>query len=61
MFGKKNATAEAAQHLTERAKTVAQSQAAILAAKTGGEQAIHELAAGMTTEEIGRVIDQLKR
>ncbi|MGF3197368.1 hypothetical protein [Streptomyces diastaticus] len=61
MFGKKNATAEAAQQLTERAKTVVQSQAAVLAAKTGGTQAIHELAAGMTTEEIGRVIEQLKR
>ncbi|MEU0066844.1 hypothetical protein ABZ085_26960 [Streptomyces albidoflavus] len=61
MFGKKNPTAEAAQQLTERAKTVVQSQAAILAAKTGGEQAIRELAAGMTTEEIGRVIQELKR
>ncbi|ESP98736.1 Hypothetical protein B591_14930 [Streptomyces sp. GBA 94-10 4N24] len=61
MLGKKNATAEAAQQLTERAKTVVQSQAAIHAAATGGEQAVRDLAAGMTTEEIGRVIDQLKR
>ncbi|ESP99123.1 Hypothetical protein B591_13243 [Streptomyces sp. GBA 94-10 4N24] len=61
MFGKKNATAEAAQQLTERAKTVVQSKAAIHAAATGGEQAVRDLAAGMTTEEIGRVIDQLKR
>ncbi|MFE1126460.1 hypothetical protein ACFW6R_07370 [Streptomyces albidoflavus] len=61
MFGKKTPTAEAAQQLTDRAKTVVQSHAAIHAAATGGEQAVRDLAAGMTTEEIGHVIDQLKR
>ncbi|PKA35526.1 hypothetical protein [Streptomyces sp. SM8] len=61
MFGKKTPTAEAAQQLTDRAKTVVQSQAAIHAAKTGGAEAVRELADGMSTEEIGRVIEQLKR
>ncbi|MFZ4136270.1 hypothetical protein [Streptomyces koyangensis] len=59
MFRKK--TADAAQQVTEKVKAVVQSKAAIHAAATGGEQAVRDLAAGMTTEEIGRVIDQLKR
>ncbi|MFF8580156.1 hypothetical protein ACH4M8_21100 [Streptomyces albidoflavus] len=59
MFRKQ--TADAAQQVTEKVTTVVQSKAAIHAAATGGEQAVRDLAAGMTTEEIGRVIDQLKR
>ncbi|AGI88901.1 hypothetical protein ACGF0C_29325 [Streptomyces albidoflavus] len=59
MFRKQ--TADAAQQVTEKVTTVVQSKAAIHAAATGGEQAVRELADGMTTEEIGRVIDQLKR
>ncbi|MCO6696344.1 hypothetical protein [Streptomyces sp. Vc17.3-30] len=59
MFRKQ--TADAAQQVTEKAKAVVQSKAAIHAAATGGEQAVRDLAAGMTTQEIGRVIDQLKR
>ncbi|MFJ7000587.1 hypothetical protein ACIQWY_11485 [Streptomyces albidoflavus] len=54
-------TADAAQQVTEKVTAVVQSKAAIHAAATGGEQAVRDLAAGMTTEEIGRVIDQLKR
>ncbi|MEU6112581.1 hypothetical protein ABZ853_29770 [Streptomyces albidoflavus] len=59
MFRKQ--TADAAQQVTDTVKAVVQSKAAIHAAATGGEQAVRELAAGMSTEEIGRVIDQLKR
>ncbi|MGC5193509.1 hypothetical protein [Streptomyces albidoflavus] len=59
MFRKQ--TADAAQQITEKVTTVVQSKAAIHAAATGGVQAVRDLAAGMTTEEIGRVIDQLKR
>ncbi|RZD64998.1 hypothetical protein C0Q57_19225 [Streptomyces albidoflavus] len=54
-------TADAAQQVTDTVKAVVQSKAAIYAAATGGEQAVRDLADGMTTEEIGRVIDQLKR
>ncbi|WP_195730755.1 hypothetical protein [Streptomyces albidoflavus] len=59
MFRKQ--TADAAQQVTEKVKAVVQSKAAIHAAATGGEQAVRDLADGMSTEEIGRVIDQLKR
>ncbi|MFF9733680.1 hypothetical protein ACF1GX_30175 [Streptomyces albidoflavus] len=59
MFRKK--TSDAAQQVTEQVTAIVQSKAAIHAAATGGEQAVRDLAAGMTTEEIGRVIDQLKR
>lgn len=59
MFRKQ--TADAAQQVTEKVTTVVQSKAAIHAAATGGEQAVRDLADGMTREEIGRVIDQLKR
>ncbi|RZD83971.1 hypothetical protein [Streptomyces albidoflavus] len=54
-------TADAAQQVIETATAIVQSKAAIHAAATGGEQAVRNLADGMTTEEIGRVIDQLKR
>lgn len=59
MFRKQ--TADAAQQVTEQVTAAVQSRAAIHAAATGGEQAVRDLAAGMTTEEIGRVIEQLKR
>lgn len=59
MFRKQ--TADATQQITEKVTTVVQSKAAIHAAATGGAQAVRDLADGMTTEEIGRVIDQLKR
>ncbi|MFF8559807.1 hypothetical protein ACF06I_12960 [Streptomyces albidoflavus] len=59
MFRKQ--TADAAQQVTDTVKAVVQSKAAIHAAATGGEQAVRDLADGMTAEQIGRVIDQLKR
>ncbi|CAI4171835.1 hypothetical protein [Streptomyces albidoflavus] len=61
MFGWNNDAHEAHRKRCESARTAAQAQAAILAASTGGEEAVRELAAGMSTEELRRVLDQLQR